>query len=519
MRTLLVVVLLATTAPAIRAADRIARPFEKRGEFTVRNVVDAAVLSGLRKRAIRPARPCSDEVFFRRVHLDVIGTLPEPADVTRFLDDRRPDKRDLVIDELLQREEFAHYWAQKWCDLLRVKAEFPVNLWPNAVQAYHRWIHDAIRDGMPYDRMAREMLTSSGSNFRVPAVNFYRAVQSREPAALAQVAALTFLGSRIEKWSPEDRDGLAAFFSRVAYKRTVEWKEEIVLLDPAPRGPVEALLPDGTRAYIRPGDDPRKVFADWLVRPGNPWFAKVVVNRVWAWLMGRGIVHEPDDFRADNPASNPALLEILAKELVLSDYDLKHIYRLILNSSTYQQSPVPRSKNKRTEPLFGHYIVRRLDAEVLIDALCKITGTTEKYVSPIPEPFTFVPETMRSIELADGSISSPFLEMFGRPTRDTGLWSERNNHPTPAQRLHLLNSSDIQRRITEALRTGRLVRGGRDPGKAIEALYLTILSRRPTEDEMKICLAYARSGRANLQVAAEDLVWTLVNSKEFLYRH
>ncbi len=522
MRKAVVLLLL---LPGLGAAGRAAEPgpgnpFERRVVPPSRNPVDVAVRALLREKGIEPAFRCSDAVFLRRVYLDVTGTLPEPRAVLRFLADRRPGKRARVIDELLERKEYADYWALRWCDLLRVKSEFPVKLWPNAVQAYHRFVRDALRENRPLDEFARELLTASGSNFRVPAVNFYRAVSSRDPASLAQAVALTFLGVRVKSWPEARRKGMEAFFSRVAYKKTAEWKEEIVFPDPAPRGEITAVFPDGTAVRIPPDEDPRKVFADWLLRPGNPWFARSVANRVWAWLMGRGIIHEPDDIRPENPPSNPALLACLTREFTASRFDLKHLIRLILESETYQQSPIPRSDDPRAEALFAHAIVRRLDAEVLIDALCWITGTTVKYQSPIPEPFTFIPEDHRTIELADGSITSPLLEMFGRPSRDTGLWSERNNRVTGSQRLFLLNSSDIQGRIERGFRLRAVLRNaGRNPRRAIRAIYLHILSRPPTEEETALALDYARRGRANPKQAADDLVWALINTKEFLYRH
>ena len=515
---LLAAVLSAAASHGQGAQPRIVQPFECASELVAKNPIDTHVLAKLRERGIEPANLCSDAVFFRRVHVDVIGTLPKPMEVRKFLLDRRPNKRAEVIDALMEREEFADYWSLKWCDLLRVKAEFPINLWPNAVQAYHRWIHDALRDNMPYDEFARALLTSSGSNFRVPAVNFCRAIQGQEPATLADAAALTFMGVRMAKWPQARRAGMTAFFSRVAYKKTAEWKEEIVYLDPAPAGPLKAVFPDGVKVRIRPGKDPRRVFADWLITVDNPWFARNIVNRVWAWLMGRGIIHEPDDIRPDNPPTNPELLAYLEKELVAAKYDLRHIYRSILNSRTYQQSPIPRSDHPDAEALFAHYIVRRLDAEVLIDALCWLAGDGESYSSPIPEPFTFVPEHQRTIALADGSISSQFLEMFGRPARDTGLESERNGQPTDAQRLHLLNSSHVQGKIMRSLRRLKPARRGkRGRGDAVRWLYLTILSREPAPSELAAAAKYAKT--AGGRSAAEDLAWALVNSKEFLYRH
>jgi hypothetical protein len=484
------------------------------------NAVDAPVLAKLRASGIQPAKQCSDEVFIRRVYLDVIGTLPEPQDVYDFLQNRSPGKRAALIDTLLAREEFADYWALKWCDLLRVKAEFPINLWPNAVQAYHRWIHDAVRENKPYDQFVRELLTSSGSNFRVPPVNFYRAVQGRDPSAIAGAVALTFMGTRLDSWPQDRRTGMAAFFSRIAYKVTGEWKEEIVSLNPASSTTLEAVFPDGRSMRIPPGDDPRRVFADWLITTDNPWFARNIVNRVWAWLMGRGIIHEPDDIRPDNPPANPELLALLEKELVNAKYDLRHVYRLILNSRTYQQSPIPRSNAPEAEALFAYYPVRRLDAEVLIDALDWIGGAGENYSSLIPEPYTFIPNYERTIALADGSISSQFLEMFGRPARDTGLESERNNQPTDTQRLHLINSTDVQRKIEQSPRLRRLAQvAGSNRRDLIRRIYLNILSRFPTANELAAAEQYAQTPGPNPNLAATDLAWALINTKEFLYRH
>jgi len=502
------------------ARSQVVYPFELEDGFAPTCPIDVSVMKLQRDRGVRPARLCSDEVFVRRVYLDVIGTLPTAEEARTFLLDNRPDKRAALIDDVLQRDEFADYWALKWCDLLRVKSEFPINLWPNAVQAYHQWIRESIRQNKPYDQFARELLTSSGSNFRVPEVNFYRAIQGRTPSAIAAAAALTFMGLRIDAWSEERRQGMAAFFSRIAYKKTAEWKEEIVYLDPAPSGALDAIFPDNTPVHIQPGKDPRKVFADWLITPDNAWFTQNIVNRVWAWLMGRGIIHEPDDVRPDNPPVDPELLTYLENELVNANYDLKHVYRLILNSRTYQQSSIPRSEGPDAVALFAYYPVRRLEAEVLSDALCWIGGEGESYSSAIPEPWTYTPESQRTILLADGSITSSFLEMFGRPARDTGLESERNNQPTDAQLLYLLNSSDVQRKIERSPRLRDLIQlAGRDPRDLVFMIYLTILSRFPTEDELMALEQYARTAGLTPKQILDDVAWALINTKEFLYRH
>jgi hypothetical protein len=511
--------LVSETATAAAVRDPVA-PFEIRADLAPQNNIDELVFGRLERLGIQPANLCSDAVFVRRVYLDTIGTLPTAKEARDFLADRSPKKRPVLIEGLLERDEFADYAAMKWSDLLRIKAEFPINLWPNAAQAYHHWVRSALKENMPYDRFVRELLTASGSNFRVPQVNFYRAMQNHEPQGIAQTVALTFMGTRAEKWPKERLAGMAAFFNQVGFKATAEWKEEIVYFDPAKTNAATSpLFPDGTPARFSPDQDPREVFADWLVNPKNPWFARNAVNRVWSWLLGRGIVHEPDDIRSDNAPSNPELMASLEREFVDGKYDLKKIYRLILCSKTYQLSSIPASDQPEAEANFARYPLRRLEAEVLVDALNQITGTTEQYSSAIPEPFTFVPEDQRSIALADGSISSSFLELFGRPSRDTGLESERNNRPTAAQSLHLLNSSHIQRKLEQSPKLQNLINSKGAPREIVSGLYLMILSRFPTEQEWKLISAHAGSETVKQREALVDLAWALINSPEFLYRH
>lgn len=517
MKFLISALLLAGLASA--ATDAPLMPtFESRSDLTPQSQIDTLVFARLKQAGIQPANLSSDAVFVRRVYLDAIGTLPTPKEAMQFLSDRDPNKRAVLIDRLMEREEFADYWAMKWCDLLRVKAEFPINLWPNAAQTYHHWIRASLRENKPYNRFVRELLTESGSNFRVPQVNFYRAMQSKDPSAIAQTVALTFMGTRAEKWPKERLASMGGFFSQIGYKETGEWKEEIVYFNPA-KTPPAAAFPDGTAARLTPDRDPREVFADWLTAQRNPWFARNISNRVWSWLLGRGIVQEPDDIRPDNPPSNPELLAFLEQELVTSHYDLKHLYRLILNSKTYQLSSIPRSDRPEAEALFAYYPLRRLEAEVLVDALCQITGTTERYTSAIPEPYTYIPEEQRSISLPDGSISSSFLELFGRPPRDTGLESERNNRPAAAQRLHMLNSSHVQGKIERSPKIQYAIKNTKDPKALVSWLYLSILSRLPAEDEFKAVEQYSQSGVVKSRDAVIDLAWALINSAEFLYRH
>ena len=490
-------------------------------DATVSDRIDELVFKHLHELKLKPARLCSDAVFLRRAYLCVIGTLPTEEEARTFLDATDPDRRSRLIDELLQRDEFADYWTMKWGDLLRVKAEFPIKLWPNAAQAYNRWIYASVRENKPFHHFARALLVANGSNFREGEVNFYRAMQDRSPRGIATTVALTFMGERADRWPKAKLDGLAGFFSQLAYKSTGEWKEEIVYFDPSvdkDRMAASAVFPDGVYARFEHGrQDPRIVFADWLLRPENPWFTRNIANRVWAWLLGRGVVNEPDDMRADNPPSNPALLEMLRSEFAGSQCDMKHLFRIILNTQTFQLSSLPAQDTPEAAANFAHYPLRRIEAEVLIDALNQITGTDESYSSPIPEPFTFIPEDIRAIALPDGSITSSFLELFGRPPRDTGFEAERSRSTSAAQRLHLLNSSHVHGKIKGCPLVADAA--GAKPEDLVRKIYYTVLARPPTEKELATIAAHAASAHAGARETAEDLVWALINQPEFIYIH
>ncbi|MEI6167741.1 MAG: DUF1553 domain-containing protein [bacterium] len=505
------------------------------------NSIDTIVLSALKAKRIPPSDRCTDEVFIRRVFLDTIGTLPSPGEVRRFLADQDPAKRDKCIDLLLQRPEFAEYLGLKWGDLLRIKSEFPSNLWPNAVQTYDRWVRESFRANKPYDQFVRELLTASGSNFRAPPANFYRAFQDRSPRPIADNVALVFMGVRLSALGLSESQllGFSAFFAKIGYKGTDEWKEEIVffnpdgkLVNPADGKPVKPMALDG-RVFDIPADqDPRAVFAHWLTAPENPWFARALVNRTWYWLLGRGIVHEPDDMRTSNPPWSPELLTFLEKEFVGHQFDIKPIYRLILTSRVYQFSSVPNRRNASDGSGFSHYRIRRIEAEPLLDAINQITGSGDKYTSSIPEPFTFLPDDQRAISLADGSIELPFLELFGRPSRNTSYESERVSAPSVFQAQHLLNSSHIQKKIEKSWVIRQLITARekaiakpdaqvlkQENQKLIEELYLRVLSRFPSAPESEIAESYLTSPKRNFNDSVNDLAWALMNSKEFILKH
>ncbi len=505
-------------------------------EMEANNKIDELVYAKLKELGIPPSELCSDREFLRRVYLDVTGTLPTVDAARAFLADTDEQKRAKLIDELLEGEEFADYWALKWGDLFRIKSEFPSNLWPNAVQAYHRWVRDSIAKNKPYDQFARELLTSSGSNFREPPSNYYRAFLRRTPENIAEVTALIFMGARIgcarchahpdESWTLNDSVGLAAFFAQLRYKPTTEWKEEIVYIDPrrTMRHPktnavVQPKFLDGDVLELTPPEDPRLKFAEWLTSPENPWFARNIVNRTWFWLLGRGIIHQPDDLRPTNPPQNAELLQYLEKELVGNSYDLKHIYRLILSSRTYQLSSKSNEFNRSDVAHFSHYQVKRLGAETLLDAIGQVTESWDTYRSNIPEPFVIMPKGFRATHLYDGSIGVAFLELFGRPPRDTAFESGRDLELSMRQTLHLLNSGDVQNKINASLRLRRFFTEKKSDAEMVEEIYLSTLARFPTDEEKEKVLQYVARDPKQRTRSVQDVVWALFNTKEFLFNH
>jgi len=494
-------------------------PFTAGQAFVPNNHLDELFLQSLRKHSIEPAPICSDEVFLRRVYLDVLGTLPTMHEVRNFLEDRSHDKRVKVIDDLLARDEFVDFQTMRWCDLLRVKAEFPINLWPNGAACYYRWIRRSVEENKPYDQFVRELVTANGSNFRDGASNFYRAVPANDAETLAESVYRTFLGIDLGPLPAEKRKQASVFFSRVGYKETAQWKEEIVFWDRTLLDIDTVFFPDGTSAKVDPNRDPRQIFADWLIGATNAEFNRTAVNRIWAWLFRSGLIPEPEDARAGQPPMHPELLDALCAELVKSEYDLKHVYRLILNSGIYQQCSISKDAHPMAVALFTSYPIRRIEAEVLQDMLAQIFDLPVGYVSEVPEPFTNIPPRHRTIALPDSSITSPFLETFGRASRDTGTESDRNNDITESQLLFLLNSTEVNgwiARLTMRLNVGQ------QPGaykNMVDEIWLTFLSRYPTEHEYRMITGtLQQQTRPRLQ-RVQDLIWSLLNTAEFLCKH
>ena len=496
--------------------------------------LDALLKKDWQKNELTPVQSAPDAVFLRRAYLDAAGILPTVAEARAFLRDKSPEKRAKLIEKLINSPEYADMMAMRYSDMYRIKSEFPINLWPNAVQAYHRYFLDNARRDRSYFDVVRELLTSNGSNFRVPAANFFRASANRTPSGLASSAALSLLGMRYENLSEDRQKALAGFFSRIKYKSTNEWKEEIVFCNPEP-AVVNAGTPDGIDFVINsPQQDPRKVFADWLLNRDNRYFARAYVNRVWSWFFGRGIVEPVDDMPlpenfwskigiasvSGSQPSNSELLDYLADYFVKNNGSTRKLVRLIMSSSAYNADwKTLKAEQTLATQRFAVYPVRRIDSEVFIDILSIAVRNHESYSSVIPEPFTYLPKGTRAVQIADGSISSRMLDSFGRPPRDSGRVSERKRQIDDSQRLFLMNSgwiyTNAERSTRHLLRNRKLTFRNR-----ADEIYLSLLSRYPTKAEYRTIEQYISSlGRKKQWRVWGEVVWALVNSKEFIYQH
>ena len=531
----------------VRYLDRITGVrlsyLQRDSEFVFRspaesNEVDRHVFAKQRELQLLPTELVRDDVFLRRVFLDVTGVLPTPAEAKRFLDSTEPNKRPKLIDELLERDEYAQLWALKWADLMRGS---DVTISRRGVHSFHRYLVDRFRNDRPFDEFARETLTSLGNTLHKPGANFHRI--ARTPDEAAEAMAQLFLGVRIgcakchnhpfEAITQDDYYGLAAYFARVKFKgKQFMVDDEIIYLDrngevrhptknvnlaPIALGVPASEMPGYTTpaGELTPDDDRRERLVGWLTRAENPYFARSTVNRVWYHLFGRGIVEPVDDFRDTNPPSNPELLDELARTFVASGYRIKPVLRLILNSSSYQLDARPVAKQSRfaatADPYFTHSVPRMLTAEQLLDAVCAVTG--------VPEEFPGYPRGTRAIEIAEGAIEHPFLKAFAKPVRDVTCECAREDDPSLSQVIHLLNNRGIVENIkSSSSHVSRWLAAGKSDDETTELIYLLTLSRRPTTVERDLIRTHlAKVG--DRTAGFHDLQHALLNSNEFLLRH
>ncbi len=495
------------------------------------NYVDGCVHEQLKLLNYLPADVCGDEEFVRRVYLDVIGLLPTVEETRRFLDDHAVDKRSKLIDSLLARPEYAKFWGQKLADLLRVT---PKRLTEQGAKLYNEWIVKAVADNMPYDQFVTALLTASGDTYENPPANYYRAAE--DTTTVTETTAQLFLGVRItcakchnhpfERWTQDNYYGIAAVFHRVqregaspkkgskkpvaAGAMTISMAASGEMIQPRTGRTLQPYLPLEGEAKVEPSEDRRAVFARWLTKPDNPFFARVEVNRLWAYLLGRGIVDPVDDFRDSNPPANAKLLDTLAKDFVEHHFDRKHILRVILNSRTYQQKAEKNAFNQLDEKHFSSARLRLLSAEQLLDAVSRVTGVMER--------FPGAPEGTWATQLPTPA-GSGFLSAFGQSPRETACQCERTSEPTLEQALQLLNGRTVQAKVQSANnRVRKLLKENKSDKEIIEELYLTALARKPRPVEVERTTKYiaAREDRAQ---ALEDVLWAVLNLREFIFQH
>jgi hypothetical protein len=483
------------------------------------NFVDRLVWDKLERLGINPSPPADDAAFLRRVFLDTIGTLPTPGEAREFLSDLDANRRARLIDRLLQRGEYADYWTMRWSDLLRVDQDRTL---PEGAVAMTRWLRKQIAENRPYDEFVREILTAQGNTQAEGPAAVFKVLDS--PEVISRSFSQLFLGVRIEcaqchhhpfeRWGQEDYYGLAGFFTGVAAKGLPTGSQAILikpgadLKQPRTGELVAARALGAATADFSRVTDRRQVLAAWMTAPDNPYFAKVIVNRLWAHYFGRGLVEPIDDIRATNPATNERLLVELERHLREERFDLRTFTRTLLNSRAYQLSSRTNRSNAADVQSFSHALDKALPAEVLLDAISQATG--------VPEKFQGWPEGYRAIQIWDNRLPSYFLRIFGRPLRASVCECERSNEPSISQALHLMNSREILSHIQSSDgRARQLADSGKSPVEIVEELYLATLSRFPTADEQKLTLE--EFGRADRRAATEDILWALLNSREFLY--
>jgi hypothetical protein len=469
---------------------------------------------------LTPAKGCTDYEFIRRATLDITGTLPTSAEVRVFAADRDTRKRKRLIDDLLERPEYADYWTIKWADLLRSTRSA---LGPKASAAYTEWLRSSLSRNVPYDKMVRELITASGPSKSVAPANYYRVAAS--PEELTETTSQLFLGVRLqcarchhhpfEKWSQTDYYRFAAIFARTG-QRNQDAGDTLILarndgevahpktqltMTPA------ALAMDGAPGY-RSSADRREALAAWLTSKQNLASARVLVNRYWAHFLGRGIVDPVDDVRVTNPPSNPELLDLLARDFVRGGFDLKKLIRQICLSQAYQLSATPSDPTISDRKFYSHFLPRRQPAEVLLDSLCSATGVGEKFAG--------LPAGTRAIQLPDSGVASMFLDTFGRPPRSSACECERTAEPSLPQALQLLTGEALNKKVVSPMgRAASLAASSSSPEEIVDDLYLTTLCRTPTKGERTTALK-PFSSRSKKE-ATEDLLWALLNTKEFLY--
>lgn len=490
-------------------------------EMQSNNEIDMLVQQKLTKLRLAPAPPCNDETYIRRVFLDVIGQLPTVAEARAFTADESPDKRNRIVNDLLKRPEFPDVWAMTWAEVLRIERDA---LEVKGVHVFTRWLRESLRDGVPMDEIVRRMLTSSGGAYATPEANYW--VTATNPKVLAENAAQTFLGIRVqcaqchnhpfERWRMDDYYGFAAFFGQVGRKRGDDPRDTIIynrsrgeVVNERTKKAAKPQFLGGALPNIKPGEDRRAVLAKWLTARDNPWFAKNIANRIWARFFGRGLVEPVDDVRVSNPPSHPDLHRRLGEKLAASDFDIRELIREICASATYQSS---QHADEPPAATYAGMAPRRLAAEQMLDAIGAITEVQTKFAG--------VPLGQSAVQIVDANGGNSFLNLFGRPDRDSVCTCDRREEPTLNQVLHLINGETIEAKLRSSKnRLSRLQANKAGPDQILEELFLATYSRLPRQDERERVLHSVKQAKGKSRQAWEDVLWSMFNSKEFLFQH
>ena len=492
-------------------------------EVQENNYIDKLIHQKLRKLRIAPSEICSDEVFLRRVYLDIVGMLPTVEEYERFMNNPVSAKREQLIDELLNRKEFAELWVLKWAELLQIRSSNQVSY--KAMLLYYTWLQDKIARNVPTDVWVRELLSATGGTFKNPPTNYYQ--NETDLLKITENVAQVFMGMRIQcaqchnhpfdRWTMDDYYSFASFFSQIGRKGTDDPRELVIfnagggeINHPVLGRPMPPRFLGVSQPADVAGKDRRAVLANWLASPENPYFAKNLANIVWAHFFGQGIIHEVDDVRVSNPASNQELLDELAKKFTEYKYDFKKLVRDICTSATYQRATQPNPSNESDSRNFARASIRRIRAETLYDCISQVTETKDK--------FPGLPLGARAVQIADGATTTYFLTTFGRATRETVCSCEVKLEPTLSQSLHLLNGQTTGSKIVNGALVARRLNEKKTPEQIIEELYIRCFSRKPTSEEMQKLVGMV-SANPNKQQALEDIFWALLNAREFMFNH
>ncbi len=487
------------------------------------NYIDELVSAKLKKLRLLPSGQCSDEDFLRRVSIDLVGLLPTPAEYAAFMTDANPNKREAKIDELLARKEFTDVWVSKWAEWLMLRSDGNRKSYKMVV-LYHQWVSEQIASNTPLDQMVKQLLASNGGIFKNPEAAFYEV--ERDRLKIAENVAQIFMGMRIQcaqchnhpfdKWTQDDYYNFSAFFAQIGRKTAEDPREQVIFNSGGGEVKHPVTGKDSPPVFLgggpadTKGRDRREVLAEWLASPQNPFFAQNFANRVWEHFFGMGIIDPVDDVRVSNPASNPELLEELAKRFTDSNYNFKQLVKEICMSRTYQRTTQRNESNETDERNFAHQNIRRIKAESMLDIVSQVTNTQDK--------FRGLPLGARAVEIVDGNTSDYFLTTFGRATRETPCSCEVKMEPTLSQALNLMNGEVVNGKIRRGGVLKTLQDQKLEPMQIVEQLYITCLVRTPTDEE-KEALAPMFAEGSDVNKALEDIFWAILNSREMLFNH